>query len=325
MRDWCWLLVCVAALGVTPGASAETGPDALQWLQKVATSARRLNYSGVFVYQEGGHSEASRIAHLVENGRELERIETLDDNPREVVREGDEIKCYIPDQRLLVVERSKGRRSFPAVLPERIATLSEHYNIRRGPPGRVAGWDTHTILVDPKDEFRYRRQFWVETQSGLMLKASLLDEAGGTRESFAFTEVRIGGPVDRESLKAHVKLKGGDWRVHDARSREMPLENDAWVFRTSLPGFIRISGMKRKSQQDGNEVTHLVYSDGLAAISIFIKPLRPDQPRPDAGVFAMGAVNVYKRFQGDHLMTALGDVPQAALVKLVDGIEARRK
>lgn len=325
MMPWRWLLVCLAGWSAASGALAENMPDTLQWLQKVANSARRLSYSGVFVYQEGSRSETSRIAHLVENGRELERTENLDNSPREVVREGDEIKCYIPDQHLLVVERSKGRRSFPSVLPERIAPLTDYYNIHRGTPGRVAGFDAQTILVDPKDELRYRRQFWVEAQSGLMLKTSLLDEGGNPRESFTFTEVRIGGPVDREALKAHARLKGGDWRVHDTRSREMTLDDDEWVFRVPLPGFNRISGMKRKSRRDGNEVTHLVFSDGLAAISVFIKPLNPASPRPEAGVFAMGAVNIYKRLLGDHLLTALGDVPPVALIKLVDGIEARRK
>lgn len=325
MMPWRCLLLCLASWSLAPGALAENTPDTLQWLQKVANSARRLNYSGVFVYQEGSRSETSRIAHLLENGRELERTETLDDSPREVVREGDEIKCYIPDQRLLVMERSKGRRSFPAVLPERLTILTDYYNIRRGPPGRVAGFDAQTILVDPKDELRYRRQFWVEAQSGLMLKASLLDEGGNPRESFTFTEVRIGGPVDRESLKVHARLKGGDWRVHDTRSRDMTPDDDEWVFRAPLPGFHRMSGMKRKSRRDGNEMTHLVFSDGLAAISVFIKPLDLASPRPESGVFAMGAVNVYKRLLGNHLLTALGDVPPVALVRLVDGIEARRK
>lgn len=317
-----WALV---GLGTTASAHAESIPDALQWLNRVASSSRKLSYSGVFVYHSADRSETSRIAHMMENGRELERIETLDGSPREVVREGDEIKCYLPDQRLLVLERGKEQRSFPAVLPEGLAALTDHYTIRRGPPGRVAGFDAQSIVVEPKDELRYRRQFWVETQSGLMLKASLLDEQGNPRESFAFTELHIGGPLSRDSLKAHAKLQSGEWRVHDIRSREMPPDSGKWVFRTQLPGFKKISGMLRKSPRDGQQITHLMFSDGLAAISLFIQPVSAAQPRPETGAFTMGAVNVYKRLLADHLLVAMGDVPPVALIKLADGVEVSRK
>ncbi|QDX80413.1 hypothetical protein B9N43_03525 [Denitratisoma sp. DHT3] len=321
-----WVLVGLVGLSGLANAAADTVPDALQWLQRGASSTRKLSYSGVFVYQGGDRSEASRIAHVMENGRELERIEALDGSPREVVREGDEIKCYIPDQRLLVLERSKGQRSFPAaLLPEGIVGLTDYYSVRRGPPGRIAGFDAQSIVVEPKDELRYRRQFWIETQSGLMLKASLLDEQGNPRESFAFTEVHIGGPVPRDSLKAHAKFQNGEWRVHDIRSREMSMEDSNWTFRAQLPGFVKISGMKRQSPRDGHSITHLVFSDGLAAVSLFIEPLDNARPKPETGAFAMGTVNVYKRLLADHLLMAMGDVPLATLVKLADGVEVRRK
>lgn len=317
--------MAVVGLSITPLAHAETAPDALQWLQKVANSTRKLTYSGVFVYQGGDRSETSRIIHAMDNGRELERIEALDGSPREVVREGDEIKCYIPDQRLLVLERSRDQRSFPAVLPEGIVALTDHYNVRRGPPGRVAGLDAQSIMVEPKDELRYRRQFWIDTQSGLMLKASLLDEHGNVRESFAFTEVRIGGPVHRDLLKPHAKFHNGEWRIHDIRSREMAMDDSNWILRNPLSGFAKILGMKRQSPRDGHPITHLVFSDGLAAVSLFIEPLDANRPKPETGTFAMGAVNVYKRLLADHLLMAMGDVPLAALIKLADGVEARKK
>lgn len=306
-------------------ARAESAPDALQWLQKVAAATRKLNYSGVFVYQGGGKSETSRIVHVAENGRDQERIETLDGSPREIVRDGNDIKCYLPESRLVVVERRFRRQNFPSLLPEGIGGLTDHYVIHRGMPARIAGYDTQSIVVEPRDDLRYRRQFWVDSQTGLPLKAGLFDEKGEVRETFAFTELKIGGTVEREALKPHSRLAEGEWRVHDIRPKELGHEDDAWALKTLLPGFMRISTMKRPTRQDSPSTTHMVFSDGLAAISVFIEPLPTGHAKPETGAYAMGALNVYKRLLGEYLLVAMGDVPLVALRKLTDGIELKKK
>ena len=82
--------------------------------------------------------------------------------------------------------------------------------------------------------------------------------------------------------------------------------------------------MRRKLQADRPEAFHVVFSDGLAAISVFIEPLRPDHPE-QVGMFVVGPFNLYKRNLGDVALTLLGEVPAAALKLLGDGIELRRK
>ncbi len=68
--------------------------EALQLLQKVATAAHKVTYSGVFVYQSGSRGETSRITHLIDGGNEFERLEVLDGSPREVMRRNDEVRCF---------------------------------------------------------------------------------------------------------------------------------------------------------------------------------------------------------------------------------------
>ena len=139
----------VALFGFLPGLSLAQGPtgdEALQLLQKVATAAQKLNYTGVFVYQNGVRSETSRITHMVEQGNEFEKLEVLDGSPREVIRHNDEVRCLLPDNKLMIIERRSSRQLFPALLPGNMASLTEYYQIRAGDTGRVAGINARRVL-----------------------------------------------------------------------------------------------------------------------------------------------------------------------------------
>jgi sigma-E factor negative regulatory protein RseB len=301
------------------------GGEALQLLQKVAGTAQKLSYTGVFVYQSGSRSETSRITRLVEDGNEFERLEVLDGSPREVIRRNDEVSCFLPDSKLLIVERRGARQLLPTLMPGSLAGLTEHYVIRKGALGRVAGVNSRIVFVEPKDEFRFGHQFWIEPNSGLLLKANLIGDAGAVLETFAFTELRIGGHVTREMVQAQTETGGGgDWQIQRVSSNELRADDGQWLFRNPLPGFRRISGMKRKLRPESLESTQLIFSDGLAAISIFLEPMA-GRVREEPSAFSVGAVNVYKRQVADHQVIVMGDVPANALRYFGDGIEPRRK
>lgn len=317
----CLTALCLASAS----ARAENSGDALRWLERVGSSTEKFSYSGVFIYHSGSRTETSRITHLSEGGHEIERLDVMDGSPRQVFREDGETRCLLPDSRLMVVERHAPRRGFPAMLPEGLGGLTDYYAIRKGALDRVAGFDAQVIEVEPKDEFRYGRQFWVEQGSGLLLRSTLVGERGEPRESFAFTELKIGGAINRESLKQRLKISQPEWRIHDIKSREFDIERGGWIFSNSLPGFRVVSARKRQPQPDGPEVTQIMFSDGLAAISVFIEPVATSKAKGDAGVYSAGGVNIYRRTSGDTQFMLVGDVPPQALRRLGDGIEARHK
>ena len=66
---------------------------------------------------------------------------------------------------------------------------------------------------------------------------------------------------------------------------------------------------------------HLVYSDGLAAISIFIEPkVRELSGTP---LSSQGAVHIFKRVHGDFVVTALGEAPAATVMQFANAMEPR--
>ena len=314
-----WLL---GSLFAASGFAQDNAATAYQWLQRISTAAQTLSYTGVFIYQNGSRGETSRITHLIDQDIEFERLEVLDGSPREIVRRNDEIRCFLPENQLLIVARRSRGRSFPAMLPRTLSGLAESYLVRMGPTGRVAGLDSQSIVIEPKDDNRYGRVLWFEPNSGLLLKEGLLGSRGEVLEMVAFTEIRIGGKIDPRAAKSRFEEVARNWQVFNVQSSNVHGEEAQWNFRTMLPGFRRLSWMKQQLRPDAPEVMQAVFSDGLAAISVFIEPANAQDKTPD-GAFAMGAISVQKRRLGSHQLVVMGDVPPVALKRFADGIELR--
>lgn len=324
---WLWLAAgCVSPLAWSQAVPAQ--PDGMQWLQRVTAAAQKLSYSGTFVYRNGSRSETSRIVHLASNGNQMEKIVVLDGSPREVIRNNDEVSCYLPDSRLVIIEQRSPRRSFPALLPSSLTGLNDHYLIRKGSTARVAGFDSQIVRLEPRDAWRYGHQLWVEAGSGLLLKADIIDASGEALESMAFTDLRIGAPITPDDLKSGFATAKETWQLRQARLRDM--RDDAqWLFRAELPGFRRQAAMRRSMGGDvGNDdfsMFHWVFSDGLAALSVFISPLRRSAERGEEGVQSLGALSVMKRVVDGHQVVVMGDLPPAAVKRFAEGIGVRGK
>jgi sigma-E factor negative regulatory protein RseB len=309
----------LSALLLAPGAV--WAEDGLALLQRIAQGSRQLTYSGVFVYRSGSRVDTSRIVHSVSDGVEHERIEALDGSPREVLRAGSEVKCFFPEEKLLIIEARSSQRGFPSLLPAGLGSLPEHYAIHGGNSGRVAGVSSRAVLLKPRDEWRYGHEFWMDAASGLLLKATLLGAGGEALESFAFTQVKIGGPLEHDALKPAFDLD--KVRVQHVRTTELRPEDTGWVFRTQLPGFRKVAAMKRQASDAGAESMHVVFSDGLASISVFIEP--GGMAAGQETTATLGPVNVFRRQVDQHRVVVMGEVPAIAVRRLGEGIERRRK
>jgi sigma-E factor negative regulatory protein RseB len=265
----------------------------------------------------------SRITHLVEGKNEIEKLEVLDGQPREYIRSNDEIICYVPDAKTLLVEKRVAQDVFPALLAANADALAEHYTIRKGESGRVAGFDCQSVILEPKDDLRYGYKLWAEKSTGLLLRAQTLNEAGAVVEQISFTQLAI-GTVDRNRVKPSFTNTRG-WRVENAVMSQVDLSN--WNVKRLPPGFLRTRELKRMVSdlpvQPGmppsqREVSQIVFSDGLAAISVFIEP--GTQSRTE-GSLQQGAMNILGKRQGEFWLTIVGEVPSNAIRQVANSIE----
>lgn len=307
------LLLCTAA-GL---AQAQTTPEALDWLRKIYQATDKLSYSGTFVYQQGERTETSRISRLAGQRGGVEKLEVLDGAPRAILRTRNEIRCYLPESRTVKVDRRGDPRAFPALLPERVSALAEHYTITLGRLRRIAGYDCQAIMLTPKDELRYGYRLWADAHSGMLLKAQTFNRDGHTLEQFTFTQLEIGN-VPRDRLRPPRAAR--DWHVERAGVAPANLALSGWTVGAALPGFRKIVEVRRMLR-DAQPVGQVVYSDGLAAVSVFIEPIAGHSDVARHGIARMGAVNVYRREVADHLVTVVGEAPAASVRRIGDTVE----
>ena len=265
--------------------------DALLWLQRIHAATQKLSYTGTFVYRGGDQTETSRIVHVVDRRGIRERLETLEGYPREIIRDGDEVKCYLPDRMTVKVDKQTNHKVFPGLLPDNIQDISEHYDVSAGEIERIAGYDSQAIVLKPKDQLRYGRKLWADKKTGMLLKSQTFDDKNETIEQFAFTQISIGGKIGNEQLQPRLLAKARVWHIENSGAVEANLAASGWTIRPELPGFKKVTEMKR-TQGGSTDVGHVIYSDGLAAISVFIEPMANKTSLPPAGLSRQGAINL---------------------------------
>jgi len=293
--------------------------DALPWLARIHVATQKLSYTGTFVYRSGDQSETSRIVHVVGRGGTRERLEALDGHPREIVRSGDEVKCYLPESGTIKVDTQTDHKVFPSFMPESLQDIAEHYDVSIGAVERIAGYDCQAIVLQPKDKLRYGRKLWADVKTGMLLKSQILNDKNKPIEQFTFTEIKIGGKIDNKQLKPTLLTKSRDWHVENSGAITASLAASGWSIKPGLPGFRKVTEMKR-TQGGSSEVGHVVYSDGLAAISVFIEPMAGKTSLPEAGLSRQGAINIYSRQVAGHLVTVVGEAPAKSVIKIAESV-----
>jgi sigma-E factor negative regulatory protein RseB len=299
------------------GAAQAQSPETLGWLRKIHDATQKLSYTGTFVYQSSGRSETSRITRFVDAAGDIEKLEVMDGVPREIVRTRDTVRCYLPGVRLVKVDR-RTDRGFPALLPERITALARHYELSLGETRRIAGFDCQAVVLTPKDNLRYGYRLYADISSGMLLRAVTVDAAGEQVEQFTFTQLAIGG-VTRDMVRSRHAAR--QWRVEDAAAA--PARLAGWGLSSELPGFQKITELKRKLGES-RSAGQVVYSDGLAAVSVFIESLEGRSDPVRTGLASMGAIHIYTREVANHMVTVVGETPAVSVQRIANAVEYRR-
>lgn len=311
--DWFAVFTGSLVLSVFILVSPAYADNGLDWLKRAETAARQQNYSGIYVYHHGEHIEVLRVLHRVDAKGEQEKVEVLDGTPRQFLRINNDVYCHLPGGKQVRLERNAPRRFFPALLPANPAMLLDYYSVKLGGIERVAGRPCQVLLLEPRDGYRYAYNLWLDRATGLPLKSRIVNDSGNVVSMFAFSEVQIGKTPDiryffndlagKSILKASLDQPATvPWNV------------------APPPGFARVQAAVRALPGKQMPVTHLVYSDGLSVLSMFLEPVNPKMPKMQ-GLAAEGAIGVYAREVDGYSVTTLGEVPNAALIETGNSVE----
>lgn len=303
------LALASCSLSLVLALPAHAAEDAYAWLGKINQAARTLNYEGTFVYQSGPQLETMRIVHRVHDGRVEERLVSLTGAAREVIRTNDEVRCYLPDQNSIVVEHRRANgKSFPAIVPDRLRDLADNYVVELGRHGRVSGRPAQGVLIMPRDDYRYGYHLWADRETGLLLKADVLNNKRRVLEQFMFTDIRIGVDIPASALVPQTAGADMVW-YRNSKDGMTPSAKPVWQAMRLPKGFKLSSSLTREMPTRSGPAEHLVYTDGLATVSVFIEKRERGRNPATEGPSRMGALYVLGKAVNHHHLTVVGEVP----------------
>lgn len=288
---------------------------ALDWLNRAAAAAKQQNYSGVYVYHHGEHVEVMRVMHRTDANGELEKVEVLDGMPRQFLRVNNDVYCHLPDGKRVRLERNTLRRFFPALLPAQPAGLLDYYEAKLGGTERVAGRLCQVVMLEPRDGYRHAFSLWLDKQTGLPLKSRSVNSNGSVVSMFVFSEIQIGKAPAAQLFRNDLAGK----QIQNA-SLDKPA-GVVWSV-TPPPGFVQVQEAVRSLPGKEAPVTHLVFSDGLSAMSMFVEPVNAQVQRLQ-GLSAEGAIGVYARETNGYSVTTLGEVPSITLIETGNSVRMK--
>ncbi len=245
LRNRGWLLPCAAvgALALALPQRSLSADDARDWLEKMNRALATRNYDGTFFHLSEGRVETMRIVHRVKGGRVTERLLSLDGSGREFVRNNDELTCYLPDQRTVLVEPRQDRGPFLGSLPQFGADVNEFYRIESLPASRVLGRAARVIAVNPKDQYRFGYRLWLDENTAMPLKTQLCDARGQVIEQILFARLEMPESISDSELTPAVHTEGMRWVRQGPSHDTAPPALTAYRASELPPGFrLTISG-----------------------------------------------------------------------------------
>lgn len=310
-----WLTSCVALGALLAGAS-QAADDSREWLQKMNRALASRNYDGTFFHLTQGRVETLRILHRVRGEQVTERLLSLDGSGREFVRTNDRLTCYLPDQRTVLVEPRQEHGPFLGSLPQFEPDVAEFYRIETLPGTRLLGRAARVIAVSPKDQFRFGYRLWLDESTAMPLKTQLCDAHGQVIEQILFARLDMRENIADSELAPATRTEGMRW------IRQQPADDGASAalasFRASElpPGFRLKVAAAQILGAAAAPASHLVYSDGLATVSVFVESGESGAGAPAGaptapleGLARVGSGFAYSTVVQGHQVTAVGEVP----------------
>lgn len=295
----------------------------------MSDAARITNYQGVIVYQTRNRLETLRVIHRYADGNEVERVQALTGDPREILKQGNQVICLLPKDRKVTLQLPTPKGLFPAMTAERVTQLQKYYEFKDAGTTRIAGRKCRGITIAPRDQFRYGYEIWADSKTAVPVKVNLLGADHSVVEQLMFTQIEFPDTIPDSAFRTELdpaKFRRVTRIVRDAPPMASEAEAAGDMRFAQLPPGYRVAMREVRRSPDGqSQVEHLVLSDGLSAISVFAAQ-RKTPPLAGAegsgqGASQIGAVHAYRRVVGSLHVTVVGEAPSAAVRLVGDGAQ----
>lgn len=310
------LLLAIAAFApaVPAGAQDRTGPD--DWLSDMSRAVTKMDYEGTVIRRHGGESEALKVIHKNVDGVVHEKVVYQEGNGLEIIRFGNEVHCVLPDKKSVLIEQWNNQSTLFSSLPQHDSQYGAQYHVSVVREERVAGRSAVLVAIRPHDDFRYGHRLWLDRDTAFPLRTDLVNNDGEMIEQIRFADVRLGEDIPVRSLKSSFDLQSFAWYSEPVRPSIQEVEAD-WECDDLPAGFRLVSSTNEKLESSDARLTHFIYSDGLASVSVFIGA-KSDKSIVERS--SVGASSSYSTESGDYQVTAIGEVPAETVQRIASSM-----
>ncbi len=269
-----------------------------QWLEKMSSAMQKLNYQGVFIFRRSEELAAMKVTHVVDEQGASELLETLTGGVRRELRKSP-VDLVADDE---------------ALSSSQLSQIESFYELELLGNDRTAGRLTQMISVTPKDKFRYGYRLWLDQETGLLLKSDLLGVDGEILEQVMFTSLELLAPEISAEL-----IPKEDAHKHQTTQSTNQTGTLHWIAENLPAGF---EMLKSQPVEQHGATEHMVYSDGLASVSVFVERTKPGG-QSFVGLSRMGAVNAFGSVAGNYQVTVVGEVPEITVKTIGQSIKQK--
>jgi sigma-E factor negative regulatory protein RseB len=282
-------------------------------MSEVVASA---DYEGTVIRLQDGKADTLKVAHRIVDGVVHEKLIALEGNGLEIIRIGNEVHCILPDKKYVLVEEWNNQSTLFSALPSNVVRYGPQYNVSVVREDRVAGRPTVVLAIRPHDEFRYGHRIWLDSEQSFPLKTELLNIDGEVIEQIKFADIQFGGNPSADILEPTVNIDSFTWYAEPSKYRVVAVATD-W-HSTDLPaGFQAVSVQQEQNDDATESVTHILYSDGLADVSVFVAAGSDEE---STGPSRVGTSNSYSLVKDGYHVTAVGKVPLITVQRIASSM-----
>ena len=285
-------------------------------LEKSAKASQQLNYEGVFHSQSSSESNSTHVIHANINNKEYCLLKMLDGAPNEVFCSGDMV--YVTSQDGLLIKKRKNQFLFPSVLPSDIKHLKKNYQLSFGEKKRVADRMAQHIELKAKDNLRFNYHIWIDETNLLPLKLIVTNNKNQPIEQSTFTTIAFSEVIDKDIFEKNINLS----KVYVSKNKfiENYVSNKFWNLKKLPSGFKEVDLISRRVNGLNLLDYQIIFSDGLAYVSLFIRPITRGT-EPKEGTVAIGPTNISARYQDGYQIMSVGMVPPETVNTFSGAIE----
>jgi sigma-E factor negative regulatory protein RseB len=244
-------LACITLAAVLASAPVLSLDSGRELLNRMTHSHRELNYRAIVTYQLGDQLSSYRITHIVKNGKEFEALESLDGDHHDLIHHGHDVSCVHPGPQLIRL-----------VNPDEDQGFYRYYDVDVEGEDRVAGRDTVTLSIKPRDVYRLGYQLSLDKETGLLLRSDIVNQQGKVLERFQYVMLDLNIPNNELVVDGAIEVKHTPTALDGPAVSRVQLWRPNWI----PAGFTQLED----TGDDGGAIT---YTDGLAVMSVFVAPL----------------------------------------------------